>query len=71
MHVYPSTIVARLFPVVASITALSLPEGAASRTSAAEESQCVVCHEGIEPIREEASRMMEEILKLGESMGDA
>ena len=33
-------------------------------------SGCLVCHEGIEPIRETGSRMLAEILALGTERGD-
>ncbi|NQT11939.1 MAG: cytochrome C, partial [Planctomycetes bacterium] len=34
------------------------------------ESGCLACHQGIEPIREQGSEMLEEILALGEAKGD-
>jgi hypothetical protein len=40
-------------------------------TAAEEESKCITCHKGIEPIREAGSGMMQEILDVGKARGDS
>ena len=42
-----------------------------SLSAAEEESNCLACHKGIEPIRQDGSGMMQEILDVGKARGDA
>jgi len=62
----------RLLPSIAALTACFVVAAIAHAQAPPQEvkSSCTKCHEGIEPIREDDSKMMQEIFALGRSKDD-